>query len=91
MIHAIILSNTKAELEQISKNLLRSADDSLCLAATTDSHEALSIIHQGQILFDIFIIAIRLEKQSVVMIEKQIRKIRFYQFTPILFLSLIHI
>lgn len=87
MIHALILSNTTAELEQISKNLLRSADDSLCLAATTDSHEALSIIHQGHILFDIFIIAVRLEKQSGFMIEKQIRNIRFYQFTPILFIT----
>ena len=87
MIHVLILSNTATELEQISKNLLRSADDSLCLVATTDSHEALSMIHQGQILFDIFIIAVRLKRQSGFMIENQIRKIRFYQFTPVLFIT----
>lgn len=87
MIHALILSNTLSELEQISKNLLRSTEDSLCLITTTDSHEALSTIHQGRILFDIFIIAVRLEKQSGFMIEKQIRKIRFYQQVPILFLT----
>ncbi len=87
MIHVLILSNTLSELEQISKNLLHCADDSLCLITTTDSLEALSIIHQRKIPFDIFIIAVRLEKQSGFMIEKQIRKIRFYQFTPILFIT----
>jgi len=87
VIHVLILSNTRSELEQISKNLLRGAEDSLCLTVTTDSHEALTMIHQGQILFDIFIIAVRLEKQSGFMVEKQIRKIRFYKFTPILFIT----
>lgn len=87
MIHALILTNTLSDLEQISKNLRHSTEDSLCLITTTDSHEALSMILQGQILFDIFIIAVRLDKQSGFMVEKQIRKNRFYQFTPILFIT----
>lgn len=87
MIHVFILSNTVSELEQISKNLRRCIDDSLCLVTTTDSHEALSFIQHHQIIFDLFIISVRLEKQSGYMVEKKIRKNRFYQFTPILFIT----
>ncbi len=87
MIHILILSNAVSELEQISKNLRRCIDDSLCLVTTTDSHEALSFIQHHHVIFDIFIISVRLKKQSGYVIEKTIRKNRFYQFTPILFIT----
>ena len=57
MINVLILSNKQSELEQISKNLRRSTDDSLCIITTTSAHEALQIVNKNQIHFDIFIIA----------------------------------
>ncbi len=87
MIHVLILSKETSELAQLVKNLHRSIEDSLCVVTTTDSHEALSFIQRTPIIFDIFIIAVQLNHQSGYMVEKQIRKNRFYQSAPILFLT----
>ena len=46
MINVLILSNKQSELEQISKNLRRSTDDSLCIITTTSAHEALQIVNK---------------------------------------------
>lgn len=87
MINVLILSNKQSELEQISKNLRRSTDDSLCIITTTSAHEALQIVNKNQIHFDIFIIAMQLENHSGYMIEKMIRKNRFYQYSPFIFIG----
>lgn len=87
MINILILSNCYNDLILLSDNIRRCDDSSMCTLTTTDVQEALSLISQQTVIFDMFVVNMQLPSTSGYSFEEKTRKYPIYRNTPFIFLT----
>lgn len=87
MINVLVLSNNHNELITLSDNIRRCDKTSMCILTTNDPQEAIAFIKDQAIIFDVFVVNMRLRASSGYTFEKCVRKIPLYKYTPFIFLT----
>lgn len=87
MINILILGDNHNELILLSENIRRCDESSMCIVTTSDVQEALAFVDRQSIIFDIFIVNMRLSSCSGYAFESKVRRYSMYKNTPFIFLT----
>lgn len=87
MINIMIISPKTSRLTTLADAVIRAVDDSTTITTVNNEEEALNFLSKCIVVFDLFIIDIKLERHSGYVIEKQIRCFNRYKDTPTIFIT----
>lgn len=87
MINILIISNNHNDLVSLSDSIRRCDDASMCILTSRDPQEALAVISQQTVIFDIFIVSMQLQSSSGNAFEKKVRRYPIYKNAPFIFLT----
>lgn len=87
MITILILTEKLSTNEKIAASIVGGFSEGITIVSTTEPDEAESVYRSEKQTVDVFILQINMKKKSGNKIAEQIRRIRKYQKTPILFIT----